>query len=450
MSSKKEINRQFLSELSDFISNNSDKKTQSLICDLHIADIAEIIEELSIEQATYLFQLIDEERSAKILIEIEDETREHILSTLSSKEIANKVIENLESDDATDVLSELPKEQKEEILSLIEDDDHASGIEDLLNYPEDTAGGLMAKELIKVNENWTTIRCLKEMRKQSSEIKEVHTIYVVDDHEKLVGTLSLKRLLLTETRILINEIANYDIVSVIATEDDDEVANIMNKYDLIVMPVIDETGVLLGRITIDDVMDVVKEEAEKDYQMASGITEDVESSDSVWQLTRARLPWLLIGLVGGLLGAKVIGIFEIEKNIELAFFIPLIAAMGGNVGVQSAAIVVQGLANKSIKINTILSKLVKELGVALLNGIVCSAIIFGATFVLNYRIDLSLTVSLSLFSVIVFAALFGTFVPLTLDKYKIDPALATGPFITTVNDILGLVIYFLIGQSILV
>ena len=450
MSSKKEINSQFLSELSDFIFNNSDKKIQSLICDLHIADIAEIIEELSIEQATYLFQLIDEERSAQILIEIEDETREHILSTLSSKEIAIEVIENLESDDATDVLSELPKEQKEEILSLIEDDDHASDIEDLLNYPEDTAGGLMAKELIKVNENWTTIRCLKEMRKQSSEVKEVHTIYVVDDQDKLVGTLSLKRLLLTETKILINEIANYDIVSVIATEDDDEVANIMNKYDLIVMPVIDETGVLLGRITIDDVMDVVKEEAEKDYQMASGITEDVESSDSVWQLTRARLPWLLIGLVGGLLGAKVIGIFEIEKNIELAFFIPLIAAMGGNVGVQSAAIVVQGLANESIKINTILSKLVKELGVAVLNGIICSTIIFGATFALNYRIDLSLTVSLSLFSVIVFAALFGTFVPLTLDKYKIDPALATGPFITTVNDILGLVIYFLIGQSILV
>ena len=450
MSSKKEINLQFLSELSDFISNNSDKKTQSLICDLHIADIAEIIEILSIEQATYLFQLIDEERSAQILIEIEDETREHILSTLSSKEIATEVIENLESDDATDVLSELPKEQKEEILFLIEEDDHASDIEDLLNYPEDTAGGLMAKELIKVNENWTTIRCLKEMRKQSSEVKEVHTIYVVDDQDKLVGTLSLKRLLLTETKILINEIANYDIVSVIATEDDDEVANIMNKYDLIAMPVIDDKGVLLGRITIDDVMDVVKEEAEKDYQMASGITEDVESSDSIWQLTRARLPWLLIGLAGGLLGAKVIGIFEIDKNIELAFFIPLIAAMGGNVGVQSAAIVVQGLANESVKINTMLSKLVKELGVALLNGIICSTIIFGATFALNYPIDLSLTVSLSLFSVIVFAALFGTFVPLTLDKYKIDPALATGPFITTVNDILGLVIYFLIGQSILV
>jgi len=450
MSSNKKINSQFLSELSDFISNNSDKKIQSLICDLHIADIAEIIEELTIKQATYLFQLIDEERSAQVLIEVEDETREHILSTLSSKEIAIEVIENLESDDATDVLSKLPEEQKKEVLSLIEDDDHASDIENLLTYPEDTAGGLMAKEMIKVNENWTTIRCLKEMRKQASEVKEVHTIYVVDDHEKLVGTLSLKRLLLTETRILINEIANYDIVSVIATKDDEEIANIMNKYDLIVIPVVDEKGVLLGRITIDDIMDVVIEEAEKDYQMASGITEDVESSDSVWQLTRARLPWLLIGLFGGIVGAKVIGIFDIKNNFELAFFIPLIAAMGGNVGVQSAAIVVQGLANESIKINTILSKLVKELGVALLNGIICSAIIFGATFALNYPINLSLTVSLSLLSVIVFAALFGTFVPLSLDKYKIDPALATGPFITTINDILGLVIYFLIGQAILV
>ena len=449
MSNNKEINSQFLSELSDFISNNSDKKIQSLICDLHIADIAEIIEELSIEQATYLFQLINEERSAQVLIEVEDETREHILSTLSSKEIAIEVLENLESDDATDVISELPEKQKEEILSLIEDGEHASDIEDLLNYPEDTAGGLMAKELIKVNENWSTLRCLKEMRKQSSEVKKVHTIYVVDDNEKLVGTLSLRKLLLTETRIEINKIANYDIVSVISTEDDESVANIMNKYDLIVIPVVDRNGVLLGRITIDDVMDVVKEEAEKDYQMASGITEDVESSDSVWQLTRARLPWLLIGLFGGLLGAKVIGIFEINKNIELAFFIPLIAAMGGNVGVQSAAIVVQGIANESIKINTILSKLLKELWVSLLNGIICSLIIFGSTYVLGYNIDLSIIISLSLMAVIVFAAIFGTFVPLTLDKYKIDPALATGPFITTVNDILGLVIYFLIGSTIL-
>ncbi|MDG2264425.1 MAG: magnesium transporter, partial [Flavobacteriales bacterium] len=234
-----------------------------------------------------------------------------------------------------------------------------------------------------------------------------------------------------------------------ATTDDEDVANIMQKYDLVALPVIDDSGRLIGRITIDDVMDVAKEEAEKDYQLASGISEDVESSDTIWELTRARLPWLLIGMIGGLLGAKVIGIFDLERNFELAFFIPLIAAMEGNVGVQSAAIVVQGLANDSLKMENLLHKLFKELGVGLLNGIICSIIILVATFGLGYQMELSLTVSISLFAVIVFAALFGAFTPLTLEKYKIDPALATGPFITTVNDVLGLFIYFWIGQAIL-
>ena len=449
MSNNNEINSNFLQQIANLISNYSNENIQKLIEDLHVADIAEIINNLSDEEANYIFQLIDEEKSALVLMELEDDIREHLLSNLSSQEIATEVIENLESDDATDVILELPQQQKEEVLSLIEDDEHASDISDLLNYPEDTAGGLMAKELIKVNENWNTLQCLKEMRKQASAVKKVHTIYVVDDNEKLIGTLSLRRLLLSENKIFIKEIANTEIISVKVDEDNASVANIMNKYDLIVIPVVNEENILVGRITIDDVMDVVKDEAEKDYQMASGISEDVELSDSIWHLTRARLPWLLIGLAGGLLGAKVIGLFDIEENIQLAFFIPLIAAMGGNVGVQSAAIVVQGLANDSIKLNTIFSKLTKELGVALLNGLICSLIIFGSTIVLQYSIQLSITVSISLLSVIVFAALFGTFIPLTLEKYKIDPALATGPFITTVNDILGLYIYFLIGQTIL-
>ena len=449
MSRNNEINLSFLQKVSDLISNKSDKKIQKLIEDFHVADIAEVINNLSEKEANYLYQLIDDEKSALVLIELEEDIREHLLSNLSSKEIAKEVIENLESDDATDVILELPHQQKNEVISLIEDDEYASDITDLLNYPEDTAGGLMAKELIKVNENWNTIQCLKEMRKQASSVKMVHTIYVVDDNNKLTGTLSLKRLLLADSKTFIKKISNTEIISVLVTEDNASVANIMNKYDLIVAPVVNEENILVGRITIDDVIDVVKDEAEKDYQMASGITEDVESSDSIWQITRARLPWLLIGLAGGLIGARVIGLFDINKNIQLAFFIPLIAAMGGNVGVQSAAIVVQGLANESIKLNTILSKLTKELGVALLNGLICSLIIFGATILLQYSILLSITVSISLLSVIVFAALFGTFVPLTLEKYKIDPALATGPFITTINDILGLYIYFLIGQTIL-
>ena len=240
-----------------------------------------------------------------------------------------------------------------------------------------------------------------------------------------------------------------DIIKVSATMNQAEVANTMNKYDLIVLPVVNDLNQLIGRITADDVMDIMKEEAEKDYQMASGISEDIESRDTVWEITRARLPWLLIGMIGGLFGAKVIGIFDIEKNYQMAFFIPLIAAMGGNVGVQSAAIVVQSLAGGTDTLGNISQRLIKEFGVALVNGIICSSIILLAAYLLGYSILLSVTVSIALLSVIIFAALFGTFIPLILDKYKIDPALATGPFITTINDVLGLFIYFLIGQLIL-
>ena len=450
MSDKIEINSAYIEELTSLIEAQNSKELISRIKELHIADIAEIIEDLSLENVKYLFELIsDEEKSAAVLVELEDDTREELLEDLSAKEIAEEVIDNLESDDAADLIGELSEDKKEEVLSHIEDEELASDISDLLNYPEDTAGGLMAKELIKVNEKWNTLQCLREMRKQAEHVKQVHTIYVVNDNDILLGSMSLRRLLLIETNTPIKEIIKTDIISVNATEDDEDVANIMNKYDLIVLPVVNVDNKLIGRITIDDVMDVVKEEAEKDYQMASGISEDVESSDSVWTLTRARLPWLLIGMIGGLLGAKVIGIFDLENNFELAFFIPLIAAMGGNVGVQSAAIVVQGLANDSLKMENLFQKLIKELGVGLLNGFICSIIILGAAFGLGYSMELSLTVSLSLLAVIVFAAVFGTFIPLTLEKYKIDPALATGPFITTVNDVLGLFIYFWIGQAIL-
>ena len=449
MSEKTEITAELTEKISEQISKENTAKLQDVISDLHVADIAEILEELSIKDAQFLYQFIAEEKSAEILVELDDDLREDLLADLTAKEIAEEVIDNLETDDAADVIGELSEEKQEEVLSHIEDQEHASDIVDLLSYAEDTAGGLMAKELIKVNENWNTLQCLREMRKQAEHVKQVHTIYVVDNNDVLLGSMSLRRLLLTETNTPIKEILKTEIISVKATEDDETVANIMNKYDLVVLPVVDDTNRLIGRITIDDVMDVAKEEAEKDYQMASGISEDVEASDSVWALTRARLPWLLIGMMGGLLGAAVIGIFDIRENFELAFFIPLIAAMGGNVGVQSAAIVVQGLANDSLKMDNIFQKLVKELAVGLLNGIICSLIILAAAFGLDYGLELSLTVSISLLAVIVFAALFGTFVPLTLEKYEIDPALATGPFITTVNDVLGLFIYFSIGQAIL-
>ena len=450
MSDKLNITSRYLEELTSLIEKKKSSSLMEVIVNLHVADIAEIIENLECNHAKYFYNLIaDEEKSAAVLIELEDDTREDLLEGLSAKEIAEEVIENLETDDAADVIGELSEDKKEEVLSHIEDTEHASDISDLLSYSENTAGSLMAKELIKVNEKWNTLQCLKEMRKQANNVKTVYTIYVVNDNNTLLGLLSLRRLLLTEKKTAIKDIMFTEIISVMATEKNEDVANIMQKYDLVVLPVTDESGKLIGRITIDDVMDVAKEEAEKDYQMASGISEDVESSDSIWELTRARLPWLLIGMLGGIIGAKIIGIFDLERNFELAFFIPLIAAMGGNVGIQSAAIVVQGLANDSLKMDNIFQKLLKELGVGVLSGIICSLIILGAVYGLEYPIKLSLTVSISLLAVIVFSALFGTFIPLTLKKYNIDPALATGPFIATVNDVLGIFIYFWIGEIIL-
>ena len=450
MSDKIILTTTYIKKVTNLIEIQESSKLIDLISKIHVADIAEIIERLSDEHAKYFYNLINnEEVSATVLMELEDDTRESLLKDFTAKKIANEVIDNLETDDAADVIGELTNKTKEEVLSYIEDIERASDINDLLNYEEDTAGGLMAKELIKVNANWNTVQSLKEMRKQANNVKKVYTIYVVDDSNKLLGLMSLRKLLITERETAIKDIMLSDIISVKATEKNKDVANLMQKYDLVVLPVIDESEKLLGRITIDDVMDVAKEEAEKDYQMASGISEDVESNDSIWDLTRARLPWLLIGLIGGVFAAQIIGIFDLKSNIELAFFIPLIAAMGGNVGIQSSAIVVQGLANNSLRTETMQQRLLKEFGVGLLNGIICALMLLIANFVLGYRIKLSLIVSISLLSVIIFAALFGTFIPLILKKYNIDPALATGPFISTLNDVLGLLLYFWIGQAIL-
>ena len=450
MLNKFEINNKLIDNLESLIIDKDTITIAKILQEVHPADIADIIEQLSEKNAQFLFKVFENPKSADIIIELEDDVRESILSVLSARKIAKDLIDNLESDDAADVIAELPDEKKENVLSHIKNKVHAEDISDLLKYPENSAGSLMAKELVKVNENWTTLKCLKEMRKQAEKIKNIHTIYVVNDSNKLLGLLSLKRLLVIEKSTTIKSITNRDIISVKTNERNEDVANIMNKYDLIVIPVVDEKNILLGRITIDDILDFVKEEAEKDYQMASGISEDVVPNDNIWNITKARLPWLLIGLIGGILGAKIIGIFDLKNNLfELAFFIPLITAMGGNVGVQSAAIVVQGLANNNLKVNNISNKLFKELGVAIFNGLICSTIILLVTMLIGYSMAISITVSISLLAVIIFAALFGTFIPLILEKYKIDPALATGPFITTINDILGLLIYFIIGKNII-
>lgn len=443
-----ELTKEYIDLLKDQIKNSDEVGVFNNVKDLHPADLAEIYDELNIDEARFVHVLLDNDIAAEVLVELEEDDRERFLKALSSDVIAKQFIERLDSDDAADVIGEMSEEKQEEVLSHIDDLDHAGDIVDLLNYHEDTAGGLMAKELITVNENWNIMTCLKEMRKQAEDVDEIYYVYVIDDNEVLKGTLSLKKLLITASNKKIANISNTDIISVKTDTPSEEVANIMEKYDLVALPVIDTLNRLVGRITIDDVVDVIREEAERDYQLASGITQDVEHTDSPWLLTRARIPWLFIGLFGEIIGSKVIGNYEIDLGNfpQLAFFIPLIAAMGGNAGVQSSSIIVQALASNSMGFESVGRKLFKELFVSSINGILLASVIFAYNMIFAQSMALTLTVSVALFSVIVFASIFGTFVPLLLNKFKIDPALATGPFITTSNDIIGLFIYFMIGR----
>lgn len=415
--------------------------------ELHFADIAEILDKLSNEEAKYIYFQMDEDLQADVLMELGEDIRDRFLASLSSKEIADQ-LENLDSDDAADILGELPDEKIQEVIAQMEDDEAAEDIVDLLNYDEDTAGGLMQKEFLKARVDWPVNRCLVELRRQAEDVERVYTIYVVDELNKLVGFLSLKRLLFASPKTKIVDLyQDKNVISVKSSDSSEEVAKVMEKYDLLAVPVVDLQNKLVGRITYDDVVDVIKEEADKDFQLATGLSEKVESNASVWRISRARLPWLFIGMLGGILGAQVISGFETSIALvpALAFFIPLITAMGGNVGVQSSAIVVQSLAKGNNSLDRIGRKLMKEAVVALVNGILLSALIFGIAYMFE-NATLGFVVSISLFTVIIFAAVFGTLIPLLLNKYKIDPALATGPFITTLNDVLGLFIYFTVGM----
>jgi magnesium transporter len=430
------------------IRDNQQDLLKEIINELYPADIAEYMDDLTLEESRYLFELLEKEEAADVLMELEDDVRERFLASFSTQEIAREFVFNLDSDDAADLISELPDERREEVLSHIMDQRQAKDIADLLVYPSNSAGGLMGKEFIKVNVNWHVVTCVREMRKQAEEVEEVYAVYVVDDNDVLLGLLSLKKLLIASPRAKVSELYTPDVVSIKAYQKGEEVASLMNKYDLVVLPVIDELGRLIGRITIDDIVDFIREEAEKDYQMMSGMTQNIESDDKVWEITQGRLFWLIIALFGGIIGSRVISNYEDQISIypEMAFFMPLIAAMGGNVGVQSSALIVKGLANNSISAGAIFPKLMKEISVGVINGLVCSGLLLLYSFFFTPSLALSITVSTALMSVIVFASIFGTFVPLALEKFKIDPALATGPFITTSNDIIGLFIYFMIGR----
>ena len=444
------LTEEFVVEIEQLIEQNNDTELNSMLGAVHYADVAEIINELDEDQATYLIKLLESDKTSDVLTELDEDVREAILGNLSSQEIASE-LEELDTDDAADIIGELPKDQIQDVISKIEDRDHAKDIVDLLRYADDSAGGLMAKELVKVNENWNVLTCVKEMRAQAENVTRVHSIYVVDDEDKLKGRLSLKDLLTTSTKTHIKDVFIKNVDSVNVNEDPEEVARIMTKYDLEAIPVVDEIGRLVGRITIDDIVDVIKEEAERDYQMAAGISRGVEADDSIWELTKARLPWLIIGMFGGIGAASIISSFqEVMSTFPiLLIFVPLIQATAGNVGVQSSAIMVQGLANNTVK-GEILNRLLKEFTLGLINGVAIAAIVLIIShFFFHTSYLISITLCVALISVIIIAALIGTFIPVFLDKRGVDPAVATGPFITTGNDIFGILIYFSIAKVIL-
>ena len=446
-----QIDSLYLNEIKELILKEDKKSLKRKLKSIHYADLAEIIESISINHATFLIKLLGSEKTADALADVDPDIREGILDQLSAKEIADEVLE-LDTDDAADIILELPEERKEKVMSQINDDEHLSDIRDLLRYDENTAGGLMAKELVKVQEDLSVLKCLNEMRAQAENVTRVHSIYVVDEKNRLKGRLSLKDLITANSRAIVKDICIPKVDYVTVNQQSEDVAKIMSKYDLEAIPVINNERKLLGRITIDDIVDIIKEEAEKDYQLAAGISADVEADDKIFDLVKARLPWLFLGLLGGLGSVFILqdfeSIMEEPRLRNLFFYTPLIAAMAGNVGVQSSAIIVQGIANDVLK-GSLFNRLFKEIGLSLINGLSLALVILIFGQLVDQSFLVSATIAGSMMLVIVVSALVGTFIPIVLNKQGIDPAIATGPFITTANDIFGIFLFFYVAKIVL-
>ncbi|MEQ8471638.1 MAG: magnesium transporter [Marinoscillum sp.] len=441
------LSKEFLERFQQALDEKDEAFIKQSLDGVNAADITSLLYEFDAEECRYVFALLPKEVDAAILNDLDDDVREDFIAEFTPEVLAG-YLEFLDSDDGADILYQMSLKKREEVIRFIENEEKASYILDLLRYDEDVAGGLMAKELVKANLNWTIKQCIEEIRKQAENVQKIYSVYVVDNLGKLIGKVSLKRIIIADDNTKIADIYDDTVVAVETYMDEEEVAIIMRKYDLEAVPVVNARGKLVGRITIDDIVDVITEMAEEERQMMSGISADVEEADTVWTLSKARLPWLIVGMVGGLLGAQFMGLFrgDIVLIPALAFFIPLITATGGNVGIQSSSIVVQSLANPNVFAGGLVQRLLKVLFVAVVNGVILALMVFGIVILFNRNEPLAATVSIALFSVVLLASFMGTITPLILDKFGINPALASGPFITTANDLLGLAVYFSVAH----
>lgn len=444
---KFELSKEYLEQLQQAIDAKDNNFILNTMEGVNPADISQVLDEFNTEESKYVIDLLDDNIGAQIIIDLDEDTRVKFLKAFSPDEISG-FINELDSDDAVDILNELDLKVREQVLAGVTDKEKANHILDLLRYEEDVAGGLMAKELIKANVNWSVVQCIDEIRRQAEKVQKIYSVYVVDNEARLLGRVSLKRIILAEDNVKIKDIYEPDIVSVETFMDEVDVAEIMKRYDLDAVPVVNVHGKLVGRITIDDIVDVITELADEERQLMSGLMQDIEEDDSVWMLTKARLPWLVIGVVGAMFGAQFISVFENEISIipAMAFFIPLITATGGNVGIQSSTLVVQSLASKSAFDQNILRRIAKVLFVAMLNGVTLASLVFSINMILGYGLKLGLVVSIALFSVVLLASFMGTATPLVLNRLGVNPAMASGPFITTANDLLGLLVYFYVAH----
>ncbi|WKZ70655.1 MAG: magnesium transporter [Melioribacteraceae bacterium] len=437
--------------ISTLIENQADKNLLSILADLHPADLGEIINHLDFEDAVYTFKLLDHETAGEVLTELDENLREKLLAEIETDHIVN-IVDQLDSDDATDIVSDLPEQIQEHVLDKI-DKEYSEDVKQLLKYPEDSAGGIMNSDFIFVYESQLVKDAIEEVRKNAEEIDNIYYIYVLKDDHKLVGTVSLKSLLTNPLDKPLSGVMEEDLLYVTPDVDQEEVARIIEKYDLVAIPVVDENMIMLGRITIDDVVDVINEEASEDLQRIAGLSEEEEYSDSSFRISRIRLPWLVVALIGQMLSAVVLASFEasLEKMIIATFFIPIVMAMGGSTGTQAAIVMVKSLTESEFWISDSFSRLFKEFRVALINATVCGAILLLVShFFFENEIRFSFVLTVALFVIMTNATMVGAIIPIGFKKFGVDPAIATGPFVTTMNDILGLIIYLTLVSLFLV
>lgn len=441
------MEKEFLDNIIEIIENQDAVKLKIILDDMHPADIAELCDMLNVDDARLIYHQLDNETAADVLVEMDEDNRKRLLDELPSEVIAKKFIDNMETDDAVDIIQDLDEEKQEEVLAHIDDIEQASDIVDLMQYDEDSAGGLMATEMVVVNENMSMPECLQEMRKQAEDLDDIYNVYVVDDDGRLKGVFPLKKMITNPSVSKVKYVMDEDLISTRVETPIDEVVQLIEKYNLVSVPVIDSIGRLQGQITVDDVIDELREQQEHDYQMASGLTGYVEPADSVFRQMWSRVPWLLIGIFGGILNSKLLEHFEssFAAFTSLLFFIPLIGGTGGNVGTQSSALVVQGLANGSLNTSNILRQVFKESAVALMNAIALSLLVFVYNvFAFGLADPVTYAVPITMFIIVIVATLWGTLLPLLFEKINIDPAIATGPFVQIGNDLLGMNIYMVV------